>query len=178
MKEILRKTENPSGPTLFVHGFNNTFNNASVRAAQIGFDLGISSGIGMFSWPSAGKLTSYAADEAAMEASKYFLADFIEEYIDYTQTDHLNVIAHSMGCRCFLLAAEVLSQQRRHVLRKIGQVVLAAADVDQGIMHQLADPVVSAADRVTSYVSLRDRALEVSSCSILILGLEFARRYS
>ena len=68
-------------PTLFIHGFNNNFEQAVLRAAQIGFDLGLSGGIGLFSWPSFGNLSKYAADEAAMEASKYYLAEFIEDYV-------------------------------------------------------------------------------------------------
>lgn len=38
-------------PTLFVHGFNSTFENAVLRSAQIGHDLGIGQGIALFSWP-------------------------------------------------------------------------------------------------------------------------------
>ncbi|MEQ9565895.1 MAG: alpha/beta hydrolase, partial [Pseudomonadales bacterium] len=58
-------------PTLFVHGYNNSFENAVLRAAQIGFDLGLVHGIGLYSWPSKGKKRGYAADEATIEASKY-----------------------------------------------------------------------------------------------------------
>lgn len=64
-------------PTIFVHGFNNTFSEAVLRAAQIGHDLGLGQGIGLFSWPSQGSKGGYSADEATVEVSENFLADFI-----------------------------------------------------------------------------------------------------
>jgi esterase/lipase superfamily enzyme len=69
--------------TLFIHGFNNSFEDAILRAAQIGYDLGIGQGIGLFSWPSQGVKTpkGYTTDEATAEASKYLLADFIEQFV-------------------------------------------------------------------------------------------------
>lgn len=149
-------------PTIFVHGFNNSFEAAVLRAAQIGFDLGIGQGVGLFSWPSKGKKWAYSADEASAEASKYLLADFIEKFIANAPTASVNVIAHSMGCRCLLGALEVLSNGRKSTLRRVNQVILAAADVDTSMMPRLGVAATNYSTRTTSYVSGHDKALKLS----------------
>lgn len=162
LKQSLISMKDKERPTVFVHGFNNSFEDATLRAAQIGYDLGLGQGIGLFSWPSRGELKKYSADEATIEASKYHLADFIEQYIQYAEGDAINLIAHSMGCRCLLLAFEVLAIDRKHVLEQINQVILAAADVDVSSMDRLGAYAISNSARTTSYVSGKDKALMLS----------------
>ena len=62
---------------VFLHGYNVSFEEAAIRAAQIGFDLKISGAVAFFSWPSQGSLLGYAADEATIEASEAAIADFL-----------------------------------------------------------------------------------------------------
>ena len=161
-QQVTQKMKVKERPTLFVHGFNNTFEDSVRRAAQIGYDLGIGQGIGLFSWPSKGRRLRYAADERAAEASKYFLADFIEEFVENSTQKSINIIAHSMGCRCLLGSLEVLAKDRKHVLERVNQVILAAADVDTSIMPHLGPHAVRHCERTTSYVSDRDKALKLS----------------
>nr|WP_261368371.1 alpha/beta hydrolase [Pseudosulfitobacter koreense] len=149
-------------PTIFVHGFNTTFEEAVLRSSQIGYDLGIGQGIALFSWPSKGKLRNYSADETQSEASKYFLANFIQDFTANSPTGKVNLIAHSMGCRCLAGALEVLSHKRVSTLKKVNQVIMAAADVDATIMPHQGGSVVKHCKRMTSYVSGLDRALKVS----------------
>ena len=149
-------------PTIFIHGFNNSFEAAVLRAAQIGFDLQIGQGVGLFSWPSKGKKRGYSADEAAAEASKYLLADFIEKFVANAPSTSVNIIAHSMGCRCLLGALEVLSNGRKSTLKRVNQIILAAADVDTAIMPHLGKAATNYSTRTTSYVSDQDKALKVS----------------
>lgn len=160
--QSLESMKVPGVPTLFVHGYNTSFKNAVLRAAQIGFDLGLGQGIGLYSWPSKGRKRGYAADEATIEASKYHLADFIEGFASNNPKDGINIIAHSMGCRCLLGAFEVLSGQRPTVLKMINQVILAAADVDAAAMVHLGKHAINNCVRTTSYVSDKDKALMVS----------------
>ena len=149
-------------PTIFIHGFNNSFEAAVLRAAQIGYDLRIGQGIGLFSWPSKGKTKAYSADEATVDVSKYYLADFIEKFVENSPDGSINIIAHSMGCRCLLGALEILSNGRPHVLKSINQTILAAADVDAAAMQFLGKHPVENSTRTTSYVSDKDKALKVS----------------
>ncbi|MBM1633494.1 alpha/beta hydrolase [Sulfitobacter mediterraneus] len=157
-----KKMKNQERATIFIHGFNNSFEDAVMRAAQIGYDLGIGQGVGLFSWPSKGRKLSYSADERAAEASKYSLADFVEKFLNKSAVSGVNIIAHSMGCRCLLGAMEVLSRRENEVLEKVNQVILAAADVDTGIMPKLAQASTKYSTRTTSYVSGHDKALKLS----------------
>ena len=51
---------------VFVHGFNVRFVDALKRTAQLAHDLEVQGPIVSYSWPSRGKLTAYAADEASV----------------------------------------------------------------------------------------------------------------
>lgn len=163
IQNIIRRMKVPAKPTIFIHGFNNTFDDAVLQAAQIGYDLGVGQGMGLFSWPSKGRLLKYSADEASSDASKYQLAEFIKGFVRNTNEGGINVIAHSMGCRCLLGALEVLSKTDLEVLQKIEQVIFAAADVDAAIMPYLAPHAVNNCTRTTSYVSDLDKALVIST---------------
>lgn len=55
---------------VFLHGYNVSFEQAAIRAAQIGFDLKINGLMAFFSWPSAGSPMEYNTDEATIEASE------------------------------------------------------------------------------------------------------------
>jgi len=149
-------------PTIFIHGFNTTFEQAVLRSAQIGFDLGIGQGISLFSWPSKGRKLSYTADETTAEASKYLLADFIENYVINCPKEKINIIAHSMGCRCLIGALEVLSNGRKSILSKLNQVIMAAADIDSSVMPNQSRTAAKNCKRITSYVSGLDTALKIS----------------
>ncbi|TMV03317.1 alpha/beta hydrolase [Ruegeria sediminis] len=162
IRQSLAKMKVQEKPTIFIHGYNTNFREAVLRAAQIGFDLGLGLGIGLYSWPSKGVPHGYSADEATVEVSKYFLADFIEQFVENTQEKSINIIAHSMGCRCLLGAFEVLSNGRQNILKAINQTILAAADVDSSAMVYLGKHAVDNCTRTTSYVCDKDKALLVS----------------
>src|SRR5262249_19638453 len=89
---------------IFVHGYNVSFDNAAVRAAQIGFDLSVKGAMAFFSWPSQGALKGYSADEATIEASEPFIAEFVEDFVARSGAAKVHIIAHSMGNRGVLRA--------------------------------------------------------------------------
>ena len=149
-------------PTLFVHGFNTSFDDAVLRAAQIGYDVGLNQGIGLFSWPSRRSILKYSADAAAADASAEHLAKFIVGFIGSSEHQSVNIIAHSMGCRCVLGALDYLSQTDMPSLQKVNQIILAAADVDAGVMPRIARHAIASCSRATSYVSDKDKALKIS----------------
>lgn len=60
----------PSHALFFLHGYNTTFEQAAIRAAQIGCDLKVAGPTAFFSWPSRGNTAAYSADEATIEASE------------------------------------------------------------------------------------------------------------
>jgi len=148
---------------IFIHGYNVSFENAAMRAAQIGFDLSVKGAMAFFSWPSQGVLKGYSADEATIEASEPFIAEFIEDFVTRSGAAKVHIIAHSMGNRGVLRAIDRIAnktQRRTGVL--IGQVILAAADVDADTFRNLCGAYGRVSRRTTLYVSSRDHAIEAS----------------
>jgi esterase/lipase superfamily enzyme len=148
---------------IFIHGYNVSFEEAALRAAQIGFDLSIKGAMAFFSWPSQGSLDGYPADEATIEASEGVIADFMTDFADRTGATAVHVIAHSMGNRGVLRAVNRIAVNAQHRSEKpFGQIILAAADVDADTFRQLSAAYAEVASRTTLYVSERDRAVEAS----------------
>jgi len=148
---------------IFVHGYNVSFENAAAHAAQIGFDLSVKGAMAFFSWPSQGALNRYSADEATIEASEPFIARFIEDFVTTSGAQKVHIIAHSMGNRGVLRAIDrIANKAQKHTGVLIGQVILAAADVDADTFRNLCGAYVRVSRRTTLYVSSRDRAVEAS----------------
>jgi len=148
---------------IFVHGYNVSFENAAVRAAQIGFDLSVKGAMAFFSWPSQGAFKGYSADEATIEASESFIAEFIEDFVRRSGAEKVHIIAHSMGNRGVLRAIDrIANKAQRHTGVLIGQVILAAADVDADTFRDLCGAYGRVSRRTTLYVSSRDLAIEAS----------------
>lgn len=148
---------------IFIHGYRVSFEDAALRAAQIGFDLQIKGAMAFFSWPSKGDLDSYVADSATIEASESVIADFMIDFAQRSGAEAVHVIAHSMGNRGVLRAVNRIAGRAQTAAGvPFGQVVLAAADVDADTFQQLCAAYQQVARRTTLYVSARDRAVEAS----------------
>jgi esterase/lipase superfamily enzyme len=148
---------------IFVHGYNVSFQEAALRAAQIGFDLSVKGAMAFFSWPSQGSTGGYPADEATIEASEGVIADFMIDVAERSGAAAVHIIAHSMGNRGVLRAVNrIAAKAQRRTGKPFGQVILAAADVDADVFRQLSAAYADVASRTTLYVSKRDLAVEAS----------------
>ena len=148
---------------VFVHGYNVSFEEAALRAAQIGLDLSIKSSMAFFSWPSKGRLNGYAADEATIEASEGAIAQFMVDFVERSGAKFVHIIAHSMGNRGVLRAVDrIAAKAERRTGKHFGQIILAAADVDVDVFRELSAAYNRVARRTTLYISTRDRAIEAS----------------
>lgn len=156
------KMSDKAEPTLFIHGYNHTFRQAVERAAKICSRLGLGQGIGLFSWPSKGRLIDYLADQSAADASKLYLISFIESFVSKHPARKINIVAHSMGCRLLISALETMANKGSVALANISNVVLVAADFDTGVMGMIGNPIVGSVQRMTNYASEADLALLVS----------------
>lgn len=150
---------------VFIHGFNVTFEEAAIRAAQIGFDLKVPGITAFFSWPSKGRLSllDYAADEATIDASADKMTDFLVKFAQQTDAERVHVIAHSMGNRGLLGAMQrIVVAAARAAKKPFHHVVFAAPDVDAAVFRDLAKAYRDVADHATLYVSSHDRAVKSS----------------
>ena len=149
---------------IFLHGFNVSFENAAIRAAQLGCDLAVPGATAFFSWPSRGNVVAYPADEASIEASERAITDFLVQFAARSGAAKIHVIAHSMGNRGLLRALQRIAgnAQTRGTV-KFGQIFLAAPDVDRDLFLDLARLYPEHSDRTTLYASDSDLAVDLSA---------------
>jgi len=143
---------------LFVHGYNVTFHNGALRAAQLSFDLEFRGQMLYYSWPSKGTLLGYFQDSSSVANSRGAIMEYLS--LATQGTGKLNIIAHSMGNRYLLDALAEFVTRNPDV--RLGQLILAAPDVDRDQFVQRFNVIKSHADGVTLYASENDLALLVS----------------
>jgi esterase/lipase superfamily enzyme len=148
----------------FLHGFNVTFEDAAIRAAQIGCDLKVLGATAFFSWPSRGSVTAYPADEATIEASERVITDFLVNFTANCGAEKVHVIAHSMGNRGLLRALQrIAANAETRGKVKFGQIFLAAPDVDRDLFLDLARLYPEHSERTTLYASRHDLPVHLSA---------------
>ena len=155
---------NERSALVFVHGYNVNFEDAAIRAAQMGFDLQVPGITAFYSWPSQGKLSAYPVDEASIEASEKYMTEFLLNLAQKTDIEKIHIIAHSMGNRGLLRAVQrIISQVQTITNIAFGQIILAAPDVDIDLFKELAKGYRQLAERTTLYISSKDKALATSA---------------
>ena len=149
---------------IFVHGFNNTFEDAARRAAQLAYDLDFDGTPMLYSWPSQGSATAYAVDEAAVGISGRKMAEFLDEVVSQSGAERVHIVAHSMGNRALIEALQTYLAKRGPAAKQhvFGQIVFTAPDVDRDYFMDAIEPLRGTADRVTLYASNNDYALRSS----------------
>ncbi|MEM8885899.1 MAG: alpha/beta hydrolase, partial [Planctomycetota bacterium] len=146
---------------LFVHGYNNTFNDALFRCAQIAHDLEFPGAPVLFSWPSKGDFLRYPHDEAEVIPAGRALGRFLSGLQETDGVEHVFVIAHSMGCRILGLAMQWMRSQGHD--KPFDVIVLAAPDIDEEAFRSVIAPEMrQRTERPTLYVSRNDGALKAS----------------
>jgi esterase/lipase superfamily enzyme len=148
---------------VYIHGYQTTFEEAAIRAAQLGADLNVPGLTAFYSWPSRARFLGYLADEAAIEDAEVYIADFLMQLARDVGAERVHVIAHSMGNRGLLRAMQrITSLAEASGGVRFGQIFLAAPDVDVGTFGRLAAAYAARSQRTTMYVSARDRAVWLS----------------
>ncbi|QLP98241.1 MAG: alpha/beta fold hydrolase [Rhodoblastus sp.] len=147
---------------LFVHGFNNSLNDARLRLTQIVADSDFGGVPVVFSWPSKRDFLSYGGDREIATASRDSLEAVIRGLANVPDVGRVHVLAHSMGT---WLAMETLRQIAISgdptLGGHLGEVMLAAPDLDLGVFQQQMARLPGA--RVSVFSTTNDRALGLSS---------------
>ncbi len=148
---------------IFIHGYNVQFEDAVRRTAQIANDLEFDGAPIVYSWPSHGTLTSYSVDEANVNWTVTHLEQFLMDVHEKTGVSQLHVVAHSMGNRALVGALERLALTHPEAQPMLGQVVLAAPDLDADEFRtRYAKAVATCSRQTTLYTSETDKALLAS----------------
>lgn len=146
---------------VFVHGYNVTFEQALYRTAQLAHDLEFDGVPYLYSWPSKGEESGYLYDRDSADRARTYFLEFLGRIALETHAKKVHIIAHSMGTRPLL---EALRTQKGQLARKlkIGEVILAAPDIDADVFRDIARTIEGAAEGMTLYASANDRALKAS----------------
>jgi len=156
---------------IFVHGFNNNFNDAVYRLAMAWHMAGRPGVAIAYTWPAGhGGLHGYAYDRESGEFTVSHLRRFLKAVADYPEVEHIHLIAHSRGTDVAITALrEINIEARAKNLRtveqyKLDDLVLAAPDVDAEVFEQrfAIEDLHLAAKRTTVYLSKTDFALGLS----------------
>jgi len=160
-QEFLSQAAATPSAFVFVHGYNNSFQESLFRLVQISADAGVRSTPVLFAWPSRGNFSSYLADRDASNFSRDELVQTLDEL--GARKVETKILAHSMGS---WLAVEALRQLRLQskdrTLHKIDQVILAAPDIDIDVFQKQLQVVGSLKKPIIVLSTQDDLALATS----------------
>lgn len=177
---------------VYVHGYNNTFEEALQRAAQLKHELGFEGSMVVFSWPSLGETFVTRSIEAVQKKpslmdrmvsplSKPYLRDLdiaarsqgaltkllkqlLERRRESNGTARIHLLAHSMGNRIALGALHQLELDGAFCdqPRAIENIILLAPDVSIEDFQCWRTSASRACRRLTHYYSTEDVPLMLS----------------
>lgn len=159
---LRRARAGDGGVLLFVHGYNNTAEDAAFRLAQIKHDFALEEPALLFSWPSAGDPRGYIYDRDSV----LFARDGFEQMLRALHgagQKRILLVAHSMGS---YLAMEGLRQIAmkgdRHLFAGIEGVILMSPDIDPDVFRQQAQAIGPLPQPFIVMTSQRDRVLSLA----------------
>jgi esterase/lipase superfamily enzyme len=158
----VRRKNSDRSVLVFIHGFNNQFEDAVFRFAQIVHDSHVQSVPVLATWPSRGSLLAYGYDR---ESTNY-TRDAVENLFQYLARDpqvkEVSILAHSMGNWLALESLRQMAIRNGGLPSKFKNVMLADADVDVDVFRTEIADMGKTRPRFTLFVSRDDRALAAS----------------
>jgi len=157
---------------IFVHGYNNTFEDANFAMAELWHFLGRIGVPIVYSWPAGYPgLFGYTYDRESSEFTVYHLRSILAAIARYPEVEKVHLIAHSRGTDVALAAVRELTIAARaagHDPRekyKLHNLILAAPDLDLQVAAQriIGDHIALSAHRMTVYTSPEDKAIGIAA---------------
>ena len=150
---------------VFVHGFNNRFDDAVYRFAQIAHDSKAPAIPVLFTWPSRGeaRLRAYTYDRESANFSRDAFDRLLDLLSSQPSVDQITILAHSMGNWIALEALRTRAIRTAGKPDKIKNVLLVAPDVDVDVFRTQIRRIGTANRRFALFVSQDDDALALSS---------------
>ncbi|MBB4063863.1 alpha/beta hydrolase [Gellertiella hungarica] len=147
---------------IFVHGFNNTYEDSVYRFAQIVHDSRADVAPVVFTWPSRASVFDYAYDRESTNYSRDALEELLQRVADDSSVGEVTIMAHSMGSWLAVEAIRQMAIRDGRVSPKITQVLLASPDLDVDVFAQQIRSLGPQKPQFTVFVSSDDRALDLS----------------
>ena len=167
---------------IFIHGFNNSFDQAAVSLAELWHFLGRHGVPLLYSWPAGhGGLFGYLIDRESGEFTIYHLKNLFKLLASFPEVERINLFAHSRGVDIAATALRELIIEARAgghnplELYRIKNLILAAPDLDFDIVRQrfMTEKIGLAFGQITVYTTNTDKALSLSQT--LMSGTRFGR---
>ncbi|MHC4083197.1 MAG: alpha/beta hydrolase [Planctomycetota bacterium] len=165
-----RLTQTPRKEALvFVHGFNNTFEEVAHRMTDLWHFLGREGVPIIYSWPAGhpGLLKGYTHDRESSEYTIFHLKEFIRTLAACPELESINFVSHSRGTDVLMTAVRELILVTRASGRdlrsslKFGAIILAAPDISGEVFLQRnsSENLQGGCETLTFYVMKNDRAI-------------------
>ncbi len=148
---------------VFVHGFNNRFEDAVYGLAQIAHDSGADAAPILFTWPSRGSIFQYVYDRESTIASRDALEETLRRVARDPDVGEITVMAHSMGAWLLMETLRQMAIRDGRVTAKVRNVILAAPDLDVDVFATQWRGIGAPRPQLTVFVSRNDAALRASS---------------
>ncbi|CAN7633698.1 alpha/beta hydrolase [Rhizobium sp. LjRoot98] len=147
---------------VFIHGFNNRFEDSVYRFAQIVHDSGVKSAPVLVTWPSRGSLLAYGYDRESTNYTRNTLEAIFQYLAADPEVKEVSILAHSMGNWLALEGLRQMAIRNGGLPAKFKNVMLAAPDVDVDVFRSQIEDMGERRPRFTLFVSADDRALAFS----------------
>jgi esterase/lipase superfamily enzyme len=148
---------------VFIHGFNNKYEDSVFRLAQIVHDSNMQATPILFTWPSRAKLTAYEYDKESANYSRTALEQALRTLAKDPDVKDITILAHSMGTWLAMESLRQMGIRDGHVNTKIHNVILASPDIDIQVFAKQFVEMGSPKPKFTIFMSQDDRALAASS---------------
>lgn len=164
-KTALMKNVGSGDCLIFIHGFNNTFDNAMDRVSELSSFYLIPAVA--YSW-SADKSSSivemkdvYKKSETDVTQSDMPFKDFMKTVLDVIPADRIVLVGHSMGCRLLERYLEDRSLTAE-CSKQFKEANFCSADVDAATFVKRAQSIVRTSKKVRVICSELDVAMQAS----------------
>jgi esterase/lipase superfamily enzyme len=159
-KSVLKSSDR--SVLVFIHGFNNRFEDSVYRFAQIVHDSGAHSVPVLVTWPSRGSLLAYGYDRESTNYTRNALENLFQYLARDPSVQEVSILAHSMGNWLALESLRQMAIRNGRLPPKFKNVMLAAPDVDVDVFRSQIADMGKERPQFTLFVSRDDRALAVS----------------
>lgn len=147
---------------VFVHGFNNRYEDSVFRFAQIVHDSGAKVTPILFTWPSRASVFDYNYDKESTNYSRVAFEQTLRTLAEDPNVKDITVMAHSMGTWLAMESLRQMAIRDGRVARKIDNVILASPDIDVDVFARQWTEMGKDRPKFTIFVSQDDRALAAS----------------
>ena len=156
---------------LYVHGFNNSFENAVLNLNDVWHFSGRHGVPIAYTWPTgSGNLLGYFSDRESGEYTVYHLKETLRALSETPEVENIHILAHSRGTDVSTTALRELVIETRAAGKnplktlKIKNLILAAPDLDYGVVTQrlIAEKFGPAFGQITIYMNEEDSALGIA----------------